>query len=472
MKTFWLTVASHRSNSNSVSDRTTSTASVNVESEDNMDTNDDATARKELDAKTKRLVQWNVDVLVRQLQQIIEHRQVCLTLSEAGDLPVESRYDENNELSCIDEVKEIITLPAFVEVNEEINPDAAHLDEQMVKQMHSYISGIASLYKSNPFHNFEHASHVTMSVGKLLSRIVAPQSSGDNISDSALLLHNITYGITSDPLTQFACTLSAVIHDVDHPGVPNTQLVKEECPLAKRYKNKSPAEQNSGDLAWNMLMDEEYSDLRAVIYQTHAELKRFRQLIVNSVMATDIADRALKILRNHWWDLAFSEAVKDASESETINRKATIVIEHLVQASDVAHTMQHWHVYRKWNERFFLECYQAYKDGRAEKNPADGWYEGEIGFFDYYIIPLAKKLKNCGVFGVSSDEYLNYALMNRQEWESRGQKIVSELMEMVSADDANVIQSSPSETSSLPTAPMKFINNIDSKSTRCCLDPT
>jgi hypothetical protein len=28
----------------------------------------------------------------------------------------------------------------------------------------------------------------------------------------------------------------------------------------------------------------------------------------------------------------------------------------------------------------------------------------EIGFFDFYIIPLAKKLKECGVFGVSSDE--------------------------------------------------------------------
>jgi hypothetical protein len=32
------------------------------------------------------------------------------------------------------------------------------------------------------------------------------------------------------------------------------------------------------------------------------------------------------------------------------------------------------------------------------------WYKGEIGFLDFYIIPLAKKLKDCGVFGVSSDE--------------------------------------------------------------------
>jgi hypothetical protein len=63
-------------------------------------------------------------------------------------------------------------------------------------------------------------------------------------------------------------------------------------------------------------------------------------------------------------------------------------------------------VYIKWNERFFFECMAAYQDGRTEKNPSDNWYEGEIGFFAYYVIPLAKKLKECGVFGVSSAEYL------------------------------------------------------------------
>jgi hypothetical protein len=93
--------------------------------------------------------------------------------------------------------------------------------------------------------------------------------------------------------------------------------------------------------------------------------------------------------------------------------------------------MQHWHIYRKWNERFFMECYKAYKDGRAESDPSESWYNGEIGFFDFYIIPLAKKLKNCGVFGVSSDEYLNYAVKNRQEWEQRGQDVVAEMIEKV-----------------------------------------
>merc|ERR1712048_1440097 len=92
----------------------------------------------------------------------------------------------------------------------------------------------------------------------------------------------------------------------------------------------------------------------------------------------------------------------DDPESERhqdrINRKATIVLEHLIQASDVCHTMQHWHVYRKWNERLFEEMYHAYKTGRAKADPRTFWYKGELGFFDHYIIPLSKKLSDCGVF--------------------------------------------------------------------------
>ena len=74
----------------------------------------------------------------------------------------------------------------------------------------------------------------------------------------------------------------------------NVQLVKEKRPIATLYKNKSVAEQNSVDLAWDLLMEPQYENLRRQIYATEAEFKRFRQLVVNSVMATDILDKDLK----------------------------------------------------------------------------------------------------------------------------------------------------------------------------------
>eukprot|EP00980_Cylindrotheca_fusiformis_P003026 scaffold703_cov131-Cylindrotheca_fusiformis.AAC.3 len=93
--------------------------------------------------------------------------------------------------------------------------------------------------------------------------------------------------------------------------------------------------------------------------------------------------------------------------------------------------MQHWQIYRGWNERFFMECYRAYKEGRASgSDPSENWYQGEIGFFDCYVIPLAKKLQSCGVFGVvSSDEYLTYARANREEWVREGGAMVRHYLE-------------------------------------------
>ena len=54
-----------------------------------------------------------------------------------------------------------------------------------------------------------------------------------------------THGICSDPLTIFAIVYSALIHDLDHQGVSNTQLMKEDPVMAQMYQEKSVAEQHS-----------------------------------------------------------------------------------------------------------------------------------------------------------------------------------------------------------------------------------
>ena len=382
--------------------------------------------------QTARLINWNVEQLLGILRQIVACQASRNLPKKQDDVVIDCEA-----AAPIDEVQEIITLPEFDTNADQNNIDAASviISPVAIEQLRMYITWVAKMYQDNPFHNFDHASHVVMSVIKLMSRIVAPTD--QHINDNAATLHDHTYGITSDPLTQFACVFSALIHDVDHTGVPNTTLVSEHTEIAAKYNNRSVAEQNSLDLAWAELMDEtRYNELRATLFVNKAELVRFRKLVVNGVMATDIADKDLKTLRNNRWDKAFKENQTDKVPSkqdqrDAINRKATIVIEHLIQASDVSHTMQHWHVFRKWNQSLFEEMYEAYRSGRAATNPADFWYQGEIGFFDFYIIPLAKKLKDCGVFGVSSDEYLNYAMKNREEWEVRGHEVVMEMVEAV-----------------------------------------
>ena len=277
-------------------------------------------------------------------------------------------FDPPDSVICLDEVKEAIIMPEFdAETAAAIGEHKQiELNPQVISELREYVATIASLYRDNPFHNFEHACHVTMSVTKLLHRVVAPDVSEaelDKIQEAGNLhshLHYSTHGIVSDPLGIFAVIFSALIHDVDHRGVSNAQLAKEQPEMGAHYRNKSVAEQNSLDLAWEVLMSPQFSTLRSCLFGTQSELMRFQQaLVVNLVLATDIFDKEINDLRKKRWEKAFSEGPEDVH-----NLRATIVFEHLLQASDVSHTMQHWHVYQKWNKQLFKEMYGAFSCGR------------------------------------------------------------------------------------------------------------
>jgi 3'5'-cyclic nucleotide phosphodiesterase len=415
---------------------------------------------KKMDAKTTRLIKWSEDVLLRLLKQIVAKRKSWPATVAERVKPNEARFSTAKPSA---DIKESIVFPRYKQVKTQQDPDSITLDPVVVQQLHDLLAAIAAKYDENQFHCFEHAAHVSMSVVKLLSRIVDPSSLSAKKeaggSEQAMMLHEQSFGIASDPLTHFSCVFAALIHDIGHPGVPNAQLVQEQNELATQYDGKCINEQHSINVAWNLLFQKEYAMLRHTIYETDGELLRFRQIVVNTILATDFFDMEFKAARNHRWERAFGATALKLTSHELSNRKATIALEHLLQASDVSHTMQHWHIYRKWNERYFLECYEAYIDGRADKNPAEDWYEGEIRFFDFNVIPLAHKLKECGVFGVSSDEYLNYAMRNRQEWEKRGCDVVQEMVARMDAQTKFPLK--PSSTT--PTAPATSSRPVECK---------
>jgi 3'5'-cyclic nucleotide phosphodiesterase len=504
MQTYWLELkhgkssasgsGSTKDTSDTYSDRDDSSSNMSEWSDTYLDAN-----------RNTRLVDWTVEVLRKLLKQVVARREAKGTaISNARDFKITQAEGS----TVLDEVAEVIALPAFDAKVARKHKESSliFLGEDVEMQLHAYVTNIAFMYSSeNAFHNFEHVAHVIMSVTKLLSRVVAPSAATlpskdatsskpfknrnekdieafmasiahdavgqfvvDRTSDqnrahsnaARMRLHDHTYGITGDPLVQFACVFSALIHDCGHEGIPNARLCKEKPEVASNYKHKSVAEQVSVDLAWTLLQEDAYTSLRNAIYSTKDEMHRFRQLVVNSVMATDIMDKDLKVQRNARWEKAFDTETKGRLSREQTNRRATIVIEHIIQASDVAHTMQHFDQFIHWNARLFKEMKTAYEAGRAEKDPAEFWYEGELGFFDFYVvrlraaggvaltssrphpthtasfhqIPLAKKLKDCGVFGVTSAECLNYAMINRAEWEHRGRQAVAEYVQSFEAE--------------------------------------
>jgi hypothetical protein len=81
----------------------------------------------------------------------------------------------------------------------------------------------------------------------------------------------------------------------------------------------------------------------------------------------------------------------------------------------------------------FTELYKTYTEGRAERDPSNNGYKGDLRFFVFYAIPFANKLKDYGFFGASGFEYLDYAERNRAECEAKGQKTIEEMMNRMNA---------------------------------------
>jgi hypothetical protein len=117
--------------------------------------------------KSARLVDWNTDVLARHIIAIVKHQKALAD-------------------------SDVLT-------NEEVSPT-------VMTQLRHFVQMVASMYNNNPFHNFSHASHVTLSIEKMLSRV---ERNSEFISDG------FTNNICSDPLVQFAAVLAALIHDCD-----------------------------------------------------------------------------------------------------------------------------------------------------------------------------------------------------------------------------------------------------------------
>jgi hypothetical protein len=180
------------------------------------------------------------------------------------------------------------------------------LDEDVVGQLRQYVKVMLSGYQDVPYHNYQHCEHVTISVNKLMD----------------MILHAVpgeiapyTFGFKDDPLMQFALLFSALIHDVQHQGIPNRQLALEDDELAIKYNDQSIAENQSLFIGFSEMLKSDYDKLREVIFPKKEDYRRFRLACVNLVLATDIASPERSQIGKSKWKEAFGDPY------ETVERK-------------------------------------------------------------------------------------------------------------------------------------------------------
>ena len=391
------------------------------------------------------------------------------------------------------------------------------LAESISNAIRAYVMRIGSMYNPVGFHSFEHATHVTISMNKLLSMVTTVNSNANSRVQSWTSGLNLasrdherqgggghgcgadddvsSFGIGENPFILFAMVFSALVHDVGHRGVPNSVLVEEEDELAILHNDVSVAEQNSLQVAFSLLQQDEFMELKRCICPTAEERKFFRKTVISMVMVTDISDQERVQIAASRWNAAFpptsvllgpnglggavagragmhplvptkKKAIQSSELKSSICRRRftqfttdaaveefrlsrrlgirtsmdisgmlidayhTIdqlqqhaVLETIMNVADVAHTMQSFRVFVKWNRRLFKELYVAHLSNRLSFDPSENWYQNQIGFFTLFILPLTHKMKKCGIFGSTGSVFEYFATENKKRWMNEGEEI-------------------------------------------------
>jgi hypothetical protein len=199
-----------------------------------------------------------------------------------------------------------------------VHPEAwpAPLTPTVVEELQAYVGNIVSRYYPTshvPYHNAEHAFHVTISMNKLLDMMLSRRFGEGIVAPS--------FGLRHQPLALFAMVFAALVHDVEHTGVANRVLATEESRLAIQYNDQSVAENRSLYVAFDELLRPGYRHLRDVLCPEAADHHVWRKHVINLVLHTDIASPEKTQLGRSKWKEAFHDPSQSRRRSNEQGNK-------------------------------------------------------------------------------------------------------------------------------------------------------
>ena len=234
----------------------------------------------------------------------------------------------------------------------------------------NYISEVSVHYHDRPFHNFQHSA---------------------TVSHFTYMLLNATNAIANlKPHMIFAILLSAVVHDVDHPGNTNTFEINSRSELALLYNDQAVLENHHCSLAFRLMRKDNMQILSTIAKPIESEIRKF---VISCVLATDMSvhfDLIEEIKRK---PLGWS--YEDVKDQLTLGKV-------LVHAADLSNPVRPFQTTVAWARRVSTEFnnqvlmeeslnlpvlpFMVYKD-------ENDFCRNEIGFSSFVVAPMWKALK-------------------------------------------------------------------------------
>eukprot|EP01041_Mallomonas_annulata_P007094 gene7094-14430_t len=182
-----------------------------------------------------------------------------------------------------------------------------------------FLNEVEKRYLSNPFHNFYHASCVT----HILAMLINSTNAKEYIPSHLL----------------FALLISAVAHDIGHPGKTNMFEINSGSNLALLYNDEAVLENFHCSTTFTILKK---PSANMFCNMSVEKLKNIRKMIVGCILGTDMA--------KHFQLVAELETkiVKDQSPGPIDHFLLGRVLLH---AADLSNPVRKYHIAKKWAER-------------------------------------------------------------------------------------------------------------------------
>mmetsp|Transcript_22213 Transcript_22213/g.61423 ORF Transcript_22213/g.61423 Transcript_22213/m.61423 type:complete len:442 (+) Transcript_22213:85-1410(+) len=260
----------------------------------------------------------------------------------------------------------------------------------------NFLLRVEAGYSANSYHNNVHATDVTQT--------------------AAIILGALAKQVDEIPKMDVFCIIMAsAVHDLGHLGVNNDFLINSRHPRATTYNDKSVNENYHIARAFELARTNKGCDIFELF--TFDEQKKCRQLMIDVVLATDMAIH-FELLKNFNSQM---EAVPDVNQWEDRN----LLYRMIVHLADIANPSRPFGLARPWAERVIQEfCEQGDKEQQAGLSVSPfcnkatmNMPRAQLGFIDIFVKPTLQ------AFEGAAPEFIRMALQELENTISEWKKL-------------------------------------------------
>lgn len=311
--------------------------------------------------------------------------------AEAPFLPQSSRFEElrNKDFDGLSKTKPELRDHLLYIYHEHIT--GFNLD---IVKFQRFLFAVSENYQDNAFHNFSHAFTVTQMLYSIDQRTT-------RLADLV--------GTTE----RFALLLSALGHDLNHPGVTNAFLVNSRHNLAVRYNDNSVLENHH---AATLIAFLELQGCDFIIALSPEQWRALRKMIIPMILATDMT-KHFSLMEK------FSGIAASYNKEKPEHRQLTIEI--LLHAADVGNPALKFELATEWSLRIIKEFNLQVAEEERRGLPVSEFLrvgndlevikQHQIGFISNFILPLWELISNA-VPGL--EEFIEAIRENKKNWEA------------------------------------------------------